>query len=628
MPAFNRRSATIGTLVLIGIVLLAVLLISNALFRGARLDLTQNRLYTLSEGTRDIVGNLDEPISLYYFFSDQVSANIPQGQQLRGYANRVRELLEEVTAKSGGKINLRVIDPLPFSEEEDRASSLGLQPVPVGAGGENLFFGLAGTNSTDGSAIIPFFQMDKENFLEYDIAKLVNELGQAKKPVVGLISGLPLSGRFDPETRAMPQPWTVLSELQQLVEVRNLEVAGVAEIAADIGVLVLVHPKALDDTTLYAIDQFVLRGGRLLVFVDPIADADESGADPNNPTAAMFADRSSDLSKLFQAWGVQYDKSKVVLDARYAAQVSMQAGRPPVRHLGILALTGDALSTSEAITGVLGTINTATVGAISLAEGSALELVPLLQSSAEAKLGDAESLKFLPDPSSLFADFQPSGDRYVLAGRLHGTFKTAFPERSGETHLAESKEAGNVVVVADTDLLTDRMWVQVQNFLGQRLINAFANNGDFFVNAVDTLSGSSSLIGIRGRATATRPFTTVEAIQRNAEERFRNTEQQLQQELTDLEQRLNELQSGRQQEAGGALILSAEQRQELENFRKRQIEIRRELRQVRRQLDADIDSLGAWLKFLNVWLLPVLLTLAVAGFIWWRRRRTRQPASA
>ena len=625
MNLFNRRSATLGTLVLLGVVLLAILLISNALFRGARIDLTQNRLYTLSQGTRDIVGNLDEPVSLYYFFSDQVSASMPQGQQLRGYANRVRELLEEVAAKSGGQITLRVIDPLPFSEEEDRASSLGLQPVPVSQSGENLFFGLAGTNSTDGSATIPFFQLDKENFLEYDIAKLIHELGQVKKPVVGLLSSLPLQGTFDPNARAMPEPWVVLSELQQLVDVRTLE-AGASEIAEDIGVLVLVHPKELSDATLYAIDQFVLRGGRLLVFVDPLADADETGADPQNPTAAMFADKSSDLAKLFQAWGIQYDKTKVVLDARYAAQVSMQAGRPAVRHLGILSLTEDALNSAEAITGVLTSVNASTIGAFSLAEGSALELVPLLQSSSEAMLGDAEQMKFMPDPSTLFTTFQPTGDRYVLAGRVHGTFKTAFPERSGEGHLAESAQEGNVVVVGDTDLLTDRLWVQVQNFLGQRLLNAFANNGDFFINAVDTLSGSSSLIGIRGRATSTRPFTTVQDIQRRAEDRFRDTESQLQQELSDTEQRLNELQTGQQQEGGGALILSAEQRQELERFRDRQIEIRRELRQVRRQLDADIDSLGSWLKFLNVWLLPILLTFAVAGFVWWRRRRTRLAA--
>lgn len=626
MINFNRRSATLGTLVLLGILLLAVLLISNLLLRGVRLDLTENNLYTLSDGTVEIIRGLDEPVTLYYFFSDRVSADIPQAQGLRTYATRVRELLEELVAKSGGKLHLRVVDPLPFSEEEDRATGFGLTPVPVGQAGDNLFFGLAGTNSTDGQAVIPFFQLDKENFLEYDLAKVIHELGQAKKPAIGLVTSLPMSGQFDPQARSIPQPWMVLSEAEQFFDVRKLEPATLASIAEDIGVLVLVHPKNLSDEALYGIDQFVLRGGRLMVFVDPLAELDNEGADPQNPTAAMFADKSSDLARLFNAWGVNYDKSKVVLDGRYAAQITVQPGRPAVRHLGILSLGEDALNKDEAITGVLSSINVSSAGSISLGEDSTLELVPLVQSSGESAQVDAERLKFLPDPSQLFNDFRPQSERFVLAGRLHGAFKTAFPDRSGENHLAESSQPGNVVIFADTDVLTDRLWVQVQNFLGQRLANAFANNGDLFINGIDILSGSSALIGIRGRATSNRPFTTVQALQRKAEERFRETEQQLQQELSDTERRLNELQTGRNE--SGALVLSAEQRAELERFRARQLEVRRELRDVRRQLNADIDSLGSWLKFINVWLLPVLLTLGVAAVMWWRRRRVAAAAAA
>ncbi len=625
MINFNRRSATLGTLVLLGILLLAVLLISNLLLRGVRLDLTENNLYTLSDGTVEIIRGLDEPVSLYFFFSDQVSAEIPQAQGLRTYATRVRELLEELVAKSGGKLNLRVVDPLPFSEEEDRATGFGLTPAPVGQAGENLFFGLAGTNSTDGQSVIPFFQLDKENFLEYDLAKMIHELGQAKKPAIGLVTSLPMEGQFDPQARAMPQPWMVLSEAEQFFDVRKLDAATLGSIPEDIGVLVLVHPKVLGDEALYGIDQFVLRGGRLLVFVDPLAELDNEGADPQNPTAAMFADKSSDLARLFGAWGVNYDKSKVVLDGRYAAQISVQQGRPPVRHLGILSLGEEALNKDEPITGVLSTLNVSSAGVISLAEDSALELVPLVQSSGEAALVDAERLKFLPDPAQLFNDFRPQSERFVLAGRLHGVFKTAYPDRSGERHLAESAQPGNVVIFADTDVLTDRLWVQVQNFLGQRVANAFANNGDLFINGLDILSGSSALIGIRGRATSSRPFTTVQALQRQAEERFRETEQQLQQELSDTERRLNELQTGRNE--SGALVLSAEQRTELERFRGRQLEVRSELRNVRRQLNADIDSLGSWLKFLNVWFLPVLLTALVSGVIWWRRRRVAAAAA-
>lgn len=623
MSAMNRRSATIGTLVVLAVIVLAVLLISSALLRGARLDLTENRLYTLSEGTRQIVANLDEPITLYYFFSDRVSADLAQGQQLRTYATRVRELLQELAGRAGGKIQLRVVDPLPFSEEEDRATAFGITPVPVGVAGENLYFGLAGSNSTDGTAVIPFFQMDKEAFLEYDVAKLIHELGQDSLPVVGLYTSLPMSGHFDPSMRALPQPWVVLEQLEQFVDLRHLEASDLRRIDEDMRVLVVVHPKDLDEDALYGLDQFVLRGGRLIAFVDPHAEADEAGADPDNPMAAMMADRSSDLGTLFQGWGIGYDRSQVVLDGRHAAQITVQPGQPPVRHLGILSLGEEALNDAEAITGALGSINLSAAGAISLADGSGLTLVPLLQSSGEAMLTPAEQLKFLHDPATLFNGFAPDGERHVLAGRLHGTFSSAFPGRDGEGHLAEGE--GNIVIVADTDVLTDRLWVQVQNFLGQRLMNAFANNGDFFINAVDTMAGSSALIGIRGRATSARPFTTVQDIQRQAENTYRQTENQLQEELRETEQRLNELQAS--QGEGGALILSAEQRQELERFRARQLEIRGELRQVRRQLDADIDGLGSWLKFLNVWLLPVLLTLAVAGVVWWRRRRVQARAT-
>ena len=297
----NRKFMTGGALAVLAVLFVAVILISNALFRGARLDLTQSHLYTLSQGTKNILVNIDEPVHLYLFFSDKATQDLPQ---LRTYATRVREMVQEMASRSGGKLKLDVIDPQPFSEDEDRATGYGLQAVPSGQGGENIFFGLAGTNSTNGKAVIPFLQPDKEAFLEYDVAKLIHELSNPKKPAVGLISSLQMGTGFDPQTRQMREPWAVEQQLEQLFDVRQLNAASVKAIDKDISVLVLVHPKALSDDAQYAIDQFVMRGGHLLVFVDPNAEADDSGADPNNPQAAMFADKSSDLAKLFKAWGV------------------------------------------------------------------------------------------------------------------------------------------------------------------------------------------------------------------------------------------------------------------------------------------------------------------------------------
>lgn len=615
---FNRKTLSGGALVILIVLFVALMLVVNVLFRGARVDLTENNLYTLSSGTRDILSSLDEPVNLTLFYSDKGSQNLPQ---LRTYATRVRELLEEMAARAGGKLKLDVVDPLPFSEDEDRAATYGLQAVPVGASGETIFFGLAGSNSTNGRAVIPFFQPDKEAFLEYDVAKLVHELATPKKPVVGLVSGLPMGPGFDPATRQMREPWAVQQQLSQLFEVRDLNAGGLTSIPAEIGVLVLVHPKQLSDDTQYAIDQFVLRGGHLLAFVDPEADLDTSGVDPENPQAAMFADRSSDLPKLFKAWGIEYDPKTIVLDRTRAISVSVGQGRAPVRHPGIIGLTEAELNPDDVVTANLGVVNVSSAGSIALAGDSGYTLVPLMQSSGDAMTVPADRLRMLPDPSTLLIDFKPAGERYVIGGRIEGRFKTAFPERAAEGHLDEAKENAQVVVIADTDLLADRLWVQVQNFLGQRLMNAFANNGDFALNAVDNLTGSSSLISIRGRATSQRPFTTVEAIRRNADDRFRAKEQELQRELQDTERKLVELQSAKTQDQ--ATILSPAQKTELDNFVARKTEIRKELRDVRRSLDADIESLGARLKFINIVLVPLLVTLAAIGFAVWQSRRRR-----
>lgn len=622
--ALNRKALSGTALVVIAVLFVAVLLLVNVLFRGARMDLTQNHLYTLSDGTRNILKSIDEPINLYLFYSDKGTQDLPQ---LRTYFTRVREMLEEMSARAGGKIRLEVIDPLPFSEDEDRAAGFGLQSVPVSAAGDKVFFGLAGTNSTNGQASIPFLQPDKEAFLEYDVAKLIHELETPKKPVVGLLSGLPIAAGFDPQTRQMRQPWAVDQQWTQLFEMRPVETASLKEIDKDISVLVVVHPKQLSDDAQYAIDQFVLRGGHLLVFVDPSAELDDSGADPNNPMAAMMADKSSDLPKLFKAWGIEYDPKKVVLDRARALPISLAEGQAPVRHPGILGLTDADLNRDEVATANLDTINVSSAGYFGLAKDAKdVKLIPLIQTTSEAMSVPSERLRMLADPGSLMGGYQASGEPFVIAGRLSGKFKTAFPERTGDGALKESKDEGQVVLVADTDILSDRLWVQVRPFFGQQIMNAFANNGDFAVNALDTLAGSSDLISIRGRATSQRPFTTVDALKRNADERFRAKEQELQRELSDTERKLTELQSAKSKDQ--AQILSPEQKTELDNFLKRKLEIRKELRQVRRQLDAEIESLGTRLKIVNIVLIPLLVTLAALAFAWWRIQRRRQAQGA
>lgn len=611
----QRRLLTGSTLVILAVLCLAAIVLSNALIRGARIDLTENRLFTLSDGTRQVITEIAEPINLYLFFSDRGAADVPQ---LRTYAARVRELLDEMVARSGGKLALTVIDPLPFSAEEDRATAFGLQAIPVGAAGETIFLGLAGTNATDGQVIIPFLQPDKEAFLEYDIAKLIHSLGSDSKPSIAVVSSLPIGPGFDPQTSGVRPGWAIFTSLQELFEVRLTTPAQLSTLAPEIQTVVLIHPKGLDETAEYALDQFVLRGGRLMVFVDPYAELDASGEDIETADAAQLGNRSSNLARLFAAWGVRYDPSQVLLDAEAALQVQAPDGSA-VRHLAILGYGSKNLNQQDVISAELATLNFASAGAFAMADGAALSLDPLVQSSTNAALSAAERLRFLTDPATLFEGFTPSGTTYVLAGRLRGNAQSAFPERTGEAHLAQSTDPVDIMVVADTDVLSDRLWVQIQNFFGQQVMNAFANNGDFTINAVDNLTGSSALISVRGRATSARPFTTVEALRRAADDRFREKERELQAELVETERNLNALSQG--DSDSQSTVLTAEQRAEIERFQARKLEIRRELRQVRRQLDADIEHLGNTLKLINIALVPLLLTIGALGFAWWRRRR-------
>ncbi|MCP5476379.1 MAG: Gldg family protein [Lysobacterales bacterium] len=619
MNAITKRASGGLVLLLLALLFIGATVISNLVLRGARLDLTANSEYTLSDGSKEILGKIDEPINLYFYFSDEASRDLAP---IRTYAQRVRELLEEMASRTGGKIKLSVIDPQPFSEEEDEAAAAGLQSVPVGSTGAKLFFGLAGTNSLNGKAVIPFFQPDKEVFLEYDIAKLIQNLLQPDKPVIGLLSSLPIGGGFDQTTQKMSDPWAVMQQLSELFEVRPLGLDP-KTIDPAVKLLMVVHPKALSDDTLYAIDQFLLGGGRLLLFVDPNANADTSGNDPNNPSAAMFADKSSNLQKLLSHWGVDYKADEVVMDRALGLQVQVSQTEPPVMHPLILGLRAAQMNDQDLVSAKLDLINIDTAGHFKLKEGATATLEPLLQSSSEAGTISTERIRYLPDPRELLKDFTPSGENYIIAARLSGKFTSAFPDRASQPgHIAEAAEPVQAILIADTDILSNRLWVQVQNFFGQQLISPFADNGDLIVNSADNLSGSSALISIRGRNSSTRPFTVVEDMRRAADERFRTTEQQLQEQLSETERKLNELQANKSSE--NAMIMSPEQQAEVQRFQNEKVRIRKELRDVRRSLDQDIRSLGSRTKFINIALVPILVI--IAALLFWHLRRSRRRA--
>jgi ABC-type uncharacterized transport system involved in gliding motility auxiliary subunit len=615
-------------LIALAVLFLAVIMLSNVGLRGMRLDLTQNRLYTLSPGTQQVLAELKEPVNLYFYFSRESAAK--QAPLLMPYASRVREFLEELAARSGGKIRVTVVDPQPFSDEEDRAGEFGLQSLQTG--GDALYFGLAGTNSTDGRSAIPNFQADREEFLEYDVAKLINELGTPKKPVIGLMSSLAIQGQFNPMTGQMGEPWPVLTQLQELFTVRPLT-ADVDHIDKDVDVLMLVHPKQWPPKTLYAIDQFVMRGGRVLLFVDPNAGADTAGQDPSNPFAGAMADHSSDLAPLLAAWGVAYDPNKVVGDLERGLEVRTSMQSPPVRHIGILGLAHGDMNQKDVVSATLEKLNLATAGALAARPGAKTRFEALLMSSTSAALIPSQRFNALTDPSTLRDGFKPTGIRYALAARITGPVDSAFPQGAPgnqkpaagppTAHLAKSTAPANIVVVADTDLLMDYMWVQMREVLGQRVAQAFANNADFVANILDNLSGSSALISVRGRATFSRPFERVEALRHQADDRLRSKALELQAELQQTETKLTELQSKRNDQS--SIMLSPEQETELKRFVAEKARVRKELRETQRGLDVDINRLDSWLKVINMAIAPLLV--AVAGIVILSLRRRRKGAA-
>jgi ABC-type uncharacterized transport system involved in gliding motility auxiliary subunit len=620
-----------GTLLALALLFAGISLVSGYALRSWRIDLTQNHLYTTTPGTDHILKGLKEPINLYLFYSAGTGSQYPQ---VASYANRVQDLLREFAARSNGKIHLHFVDPQPFSADEDRAAELGVRSVNVGGdAGSALYFGLAGTNSTDGHAAIDFFDPNKGEFLEYDLAQLVYRLSGAKKPVIGWLTELPMSAGFDPTSGQPRTAWVVLDQVQQLMDVRTLD-TNVTSIDPAIDVLVLVHPKHLSTATQFAIDQFALRGGHILLFVDPLADQDPASADPSNPAAALTADRGSNVPTLLSAWGVDFDQHQVVADSRYALSVSVREGEAPVRHLGVLGLDASAMNPKDVLTSGLSNINLATAGHLVAYKGATTTFEPLLWSSDQAELLPVTRFLTLQDPATLFDGFHPTGQHYTLAARVSGNITTAFPGglpqgvslSPGSRLLTHSIKPLELVVVADTDVLSDYLWVRSQELAGQRIAQPFANNGDLVINALDNLSGSDDLISIRGRATYQRPFTRVEALRAQADDRFRDKEQELQKELHTTEDQLSALQSQRSDR--GTAILTPDQEQALNRFQSERVRIRKELRDVRLGLDQNISRLGNWMKFINIVLAPVIfavLTVLIGLFLRRRRRPGQNP---
>lgn len=648
---------------------LVLIVISQWGLKTTRLDLTEQGLFSLSEGTVNIINNLEEDVQFSFFFSDTVTADLVQ---FRAYAERVKALLKEYELKAKGRIELTIIDPLPFSEAEDQAQNLGLQGVPVKSGGDEAYFGLSAQTSSGKKAIVAFFPPNREAFLEYEISQLLYRIQKAQLPRLGVLTSLDVSGGFDPRTGQPTPAWMAFSQLEQNFAVEYYDADTLVELP-DVELLMIIQPDSLSDSALYAIDQYIVSGGHTLIFQDPYFEM--------KPFIPGANESEWPLEPLYQHWGIEIPKDQVVVDKELAMVVSLSADRPPLRHGGLLALSEAFMKTDERITSELEKLTFAASGSIrqvdtlhaSVNKGSDdevtkdllshlepskttlltqalkqsnLTLTPLVQTSKQVMLKPSEAFRGLQDPSSLYEDFEAIGQPLTLVAQVSGFITSAFAKRpepsldDGVTQQANNVETGatsekvevsktvaehvsqgkvaQIVLVADVDMLTDRMWVEVQEIFGQRVAAPWADNGTFVANTLEYLSSNTDLMSVRSRGQYTRPFTVVENLQKAAEEQFLDKELKLRQRLEETEAQLSQLEPDEDSEES---TLTVEQQQAIAAFQQEKLQIRKELRAVRRALDEDIERLHGQLKLINIAAMPFCLTLLALLGVGIRRRR-------
>lgn len=616
----------------VGVVILLVIAIAlNLIFSrvGARMDLTEDKVYTLSEGTKTILANLDTPVQIRFYFS-RSARDVDPG--LRTFAQRIEDLLGEYRAYSKGKIEIKKLDPKPDSDAEDSANLDGIQGAQVNPlGGESIYLGIA-VSCLDEKAALPFISPQRERLLEYDLSRAISQVVKPAKPNLGIMSGLPVFGQMNPMMMmrggGRQEPWVFVNELKADFNVKEIPLTA-EKIDDDVDVLLVVYPKGITPAAEFAIDQFVLRGGNLVAFLDPLSMLD-SQSNPSNPLQAAAGSGAS-LETLLKAWGLEFDLNKVVSDKRFASMVGGPGGRPQ-SNPSYLSLNQAAMNTNDVVTTQLGLVLMGLAGSFSGTPPDGIQQTVLFHSSPDSQLTEKMMANF-----GATEEFKPSGTEYKLAIRLNGKFKTAFPDGkpSGGSDAAsdsedkaddaagvlkESREEGVVVLVSDADMLHHQLFAEVRNFFGQQIMVPFAANLTFLQNLVEQLGGDKNLIGIRSRATLRRPFTLVREMQAKAELASEGKIRQLERDLQDTQQKLNELQ--RAKEGAQQAILSEEQKQEILKFQAQRANVNRELKEVRKNLRRDVDALETTAKWTNILAMPLAVSLAGMVIAYMKNKRT------
>ncbi|MFO1184053.1 MAG: Gldg family protein [Bauldia sp.] len=616
-----------GTLTALGIVLAIVLFLAAnmlvALAPNARLDLTQDQLFTPTESTVKVLRAVREPITLHLYQSTGLIDTVPT---VRVFSQRVNEILRRYEDISGGKVRVNRVDPVPFSPEEDRALGYDLQGFNLNSGGDRGYFGLVGTNSVDQVETIKFLDPAREPFLEYDLTRIVNRLSSPRAPKVGIMDGLGIFG----DARQQRFPSQVLSLINRNFDIQqiNLDVEALPD---DLEGLMVVHPTALTPRATYAIDQYVLNGGPLVVFVDPLAET--SAPNPQRPNEPMFP--TSSMPELFKAWGIEMPTDKVVGDRDMAIRVvtTAQGGRQfLVDYLPLLQVRKEQFNDKDIVTSRLGLMRIGSAGSIRQIAGAQTAFTPLIATTTNSTLLDQAEVKGRATNPQVYLDrFKPSGVRQVLAARVSGPANTAFPTgqppatpsanpdqqprpAAPKPQVLRSVKPINVIVVADTDMLNNNYVVSESGLPN-------SNNADFVINALDNITGGTALLELRGRGLSFRPFTTVEAMERAAQAKFRATEEQRQRELDEAQSQLKALQGPNQGAPGEFGTLTQAQQETIARANRRILQLREQLRDVRASLNADIEDLQKRLQVVNILLIPILVALAGVVYAVWRRVR-------
>jgi len=622
----ERWLYSIGGVIAVFVALVAVNVILGMV--PGRIDLTQGKLYTLSDGTRKVLGKLEAPVKIRYYFN-QGDANVPVA--LRVFAGRVDDLLNEMRAAANGKLVIEKLNPQPDSDAEDSAGLDGVEAQELPSG-DKFYLGLA-VSHADQKLALPVLSPERERLLEYDLARAIARVTTTRKPIVGVMSPLPLFGMPGNPMMGMgggSEPQIFISELRRDFDLKRVSM-DVDKIEDDIKTLVVVHPRGISDQAQFALDQFVLRGGKLVAFLDPYAYFDQMPGMMGGQGGS-----SSNLDKLVKAWGYAFDPGKIVLDMKY------MAGSGPRAVPTVIQLDGNALSKDDVTTSNLGTTLLAFTGAFSGKPAEGLQESVLMHTSPIVKM--VESANAMARGEEAVRGFQPENKEYPIALRLTGKFKTAFPDgrpkpkeaadKDGKDKpapaadfgpaLKEGQGEGTVVLVADSDLLNDGAAVQIRDIFGQKVAIPINGNLAFIQGLVEQMAGDSDLVNVRSRATAARPFTVVKQMEAEAAQAYLGKIKSLEENLQETRKKLESLQKTKAP-AGGSAILSPEQQAEVESFRKRAADTRRELKEVRRELRSETEGLEFWTKVINIAAIPLLVALAgIAIAIIKRRRRPAQ----